>query len=261
MKKYRRPLRVKRNNFLFKQKTFWFIVFSISAILVSFFLFFFVFFQTKEIIVKGENILNGREIQEEIKENLERKLLFLKTKNIFLIDKKEIEEKIKRRFNMISKAKISLKLPQTIEVYVEERIPVAIVCNEICYFLDKEGVVFANKDQETSNFLKIFLKGKEVLKIQDKIEKKILDSIFEFKDKLKEEFNIEVEKVEFFSPEKLIFFTNEGWQIIVNITDDLNWQFVKLRVLLEREIPADRRKNLDYVELRFDNLAPFKYKN
>jgi hypothetical protein len=138
---------------------------------------------------------------------------------------------------------------------------VAIVCNEICYFLDKEGFVFENKEQETSNFLKIFLKGKAGLKIQDKIEKKILDSIFEFQNKLKEEFNIEVEKVEFFSPEKLVFFTHEGWQIIVNINDDLNWQFVKLRVLLEREIPADRRKNLDYVELRFDNLAPFKYKN
>jgi cell division septal protein FtsQ len=98
MKKYRRPLRIKRNNSLFKQKTFWFIVFSISSIGISFFLFFFVFFQTKEIIVKGENILNAREIQEEIKGNLERKLLFLKTKNIFLIDKKEIEEKIKKRF-------------------------------------------------------------------------------------------------------------------------------------------------------------------
>jgi len=33
-----------------------------------------------------------------------------------------------------------------------------------------------------------------------------------------------------------------------------------LRAVLEEEILPEKRKNLEYIELRFGNLAPYKYK-
>jgi len=55
-----------------------------------------------------------------------------------------------------------------------------------------------------------------------------------------------------------------GWEIYFNLQKDqkdIDWQLVKLRAVLEEKIPSENRKDLEYIELRFGNFAPYKYKD
>ena len=46
----------------------------------------------------------------------------------------------------------------------------------------------------------------------------------------------------------------------MNPQERVEWQLTKLEVNLKEEIPPESRKNLEYIELRFGNFAPYKYK-
>ena len=62
------------------------------------------------------------------------------------------------------------------------------------------------------------------------------------------------------SDEKLTGLTTEDWEVYFNLQKDIEWQLTKLRAVLEEKIPPEKRKDLEYIELRFGNFAPFKYK-
>jgi len=55
--------------------------------------------------------------------------------------------------------------------------------------------------------------------------------------------------------------TLEGFQIYFNFQEDLDWQLTKLKAVLEEEISQERRKNLEYIDVRFGNFAPYKYRD
>jgi cell division septal protein FtsQ len=253
MRKYRQPFRVKRKKSFLKNTFFW-KVFAISffVLAVLFYLFFFLF-QAKEILVEGQKTIEKERIENLVREKIENKVLFFRTKSLFLIKKDIIEKEIKQNFPKVKKVQISFRLPDKIRVLIFEREPLAIFCKEECYFIDDEGILFEKENNKSQNLLRIYTQD-------EKIDAQALLKILDFQKKIENEFSIKIENAKLLSQEEVIFTTSENWQIIFNPKGDLNWQLVKLRLLLEREIPAEKRKNLDYVELRFDNLAPFKYK-
>jgi len=63
------------------------------------------------------------------------------------------------------------------------------------------------------------------------------------------------------SQDRINVQTEQGWKIYFNPQEDISWQITKLSSVLEKEIPPEDRENLEYIELRFGNLAPFKYKD
>jgi len=92
------------------------------------------------------------------------------------------------------------------------------------------------------------------------IEKEILSPILEAETKLREDFKIPVKEISIASNERVNFKTSDDWEIYLNPQKDMSWQLTKLKVDLENLIPFERRKDLEYIDLRFGDLAPFKYK-
>ncbi len=104
--------------------------------------------------------------------------------------------------------------------------------------------------------------GDKELKLGDRVlEKELLSSILEIESKLKNNLKIIPEEALVVSEERINLKTSEGWEIYLNPKGDIEWQLTKLRVDLEEEIPQERRKDLEYIELRFGNFAPYKYKD
>ncbi|MDP1538585.1 MAG: hypothetical protein Q8M00_00960, partial [bacterium] len=93
------------------------------------------------------------------------------------------------------------------------------------------------------------------------IEKEDLISILEINSQLEENLNILIKGFIISSREKLIVLTQEGWELYFNLQEDVKWQLAKLKALLEEKIPPEKRKNLEYIELRFGNFANPKYKD
>jgi len=48
--------------------------------------------------------------------------------------------------------------------------------------------------------------------------------------------------------------TTEGWTVRFNLKGDLDWQVTELRLALEKQISPEKRKSLEYIDLRFSRV-------
>jgi len=274
MKKYRKPYRIKKKKSIFRNRFFWLgILILIVFIGLFYFLVFSSFFQIKEIKISGNSAfaeasadrqkISVENIQEVIEKEIEQRVLFLPTKSIFLAGFPKIKAKISETFPQIAQINFKREFPDTLTVMIEERKPTAVFNREDLYFfLDKEGIIFENT-LAGGQLIKIkkAVKAKE-LKLGDRVlEKELISAILEIESKLENDLKIPIEEVLVVSDERINIKTSDGWEIYLNPKGDIEWQLTKLRVDLEEEIPQERRKDLEYIELRFGNFAPYKYRS
>jgi len=264
IKKYRKPYRIKKKKSIFRNRFFWLGILILIIISGIFYLICFSSpFQIKEIKISGNQKIQTQTLQNLIQEQIVNKLLTFSSKSIFLTDFPKIQAKISETFPQIAQINFKREFPDTLTVTIEEKKPTAVFNQEDLYFfLDKEGIIFENT-LAGGQLIKIkkAVKAKE-LKLGDMVlEKELLSSILEIESKLENNLKIPIEEVLVVSDERINMKTSEGWEIYLNPKGDIEWQLTKLRVDLEEEIPQERRKDLEYIDLRFGNLAPYKYRS
>ncbi|MDI6591725.1 MAG: FtsQ-type POTRA domain-containing protein [Patescibacteria group bacterium] len=256
---FRKPYRVKRKKSIFKNRFFWLgILILIGIGTIFYFLFFSEIFQVKKIIVTGEDRVFKEPVQSIVQKELEREILFFKTKSIFLVDLERIRKNLLNQIPQIEVIGIQRLYPDGLGIWVIKRKGIGIFCrNDSCFLLDPNGVIF-EKAPEKSDFLRIkYGKFKEELKLGERvIEKEKLSQILEIESKLKD-LNISLVEISIISEERLNALTSEGWEIYLNPIKDLEWQLVKLGLVLKERIPPDKRKSLKYIDLRFEKIYIF----
>lgn len=257
---YRKPHRFKRKKPLFRNRFFWLgILTAAIAGAIFYFLFFSDFFQTKKINISGLEKIQKESIQPMVEQKLENGLLFFRTKSIFLVNSAAIQKQLFQDFPQIAELKVSRQFPGTVNIFAKERKEGALWCQqEKCFSLDKEGIIF-EENQQVRNLIGINdKKNTKTFSLGEKvIEKNELDNIFKIQTNLRNQ-KIEANNFTLLS-DRLTVKTAEGWEIYFNLSGDIDWQLTKLGAVLEEKIPPEKRKNLEYIELRFGNLAPFKY--
>lgn len=257
MKKYyRKPHRYKKRKPLLSKKFSLFAFLALIAAGAVFYgLFVWQFFWVEKITVSGEQKIAKEDIESLIGQNLENAVLFLKTKSILLVNGGQIEKDILNTFPQIASAEVSKSLFDAISVQITERVAVALWCeNENCFLLDGEGVIFEGaptdstmlviKRGESSGELSL---GKVVL------EKNKLAQILEVKSQLTENVKISINNA-VISDGRLNIETSEGWQIRFNLKGDLAWQLMELKLALEKQISPEKRRSLEYIDLRFSRV-------
>src|SRR3989344_9148414 len=250
IKSYRKPYRVKKKKSVLKSRLFWRVVLVLIFMGVSSYFFFLSsIFKIKEINISGNpafaEATAGR--QKILYQKIQK---LLDTKNIFLIDFEEIKKEILEKFPQIASINIERKFPESITVQVEERRGVAIFCQiDSCFLIDKEGVIFENVSDKLG-LVTIRPSLIESKRLGEKVlETSHMSSILNIESKLRGDFKIAVEEILAVSNERLNIETLEGWEIYFDPSKDLDWQITKLKAVLEQEISAEKRKNLEYIEL------------
>lgn len=220
-------------------------------------------FQIKEIKISGSQKVQTKELQDLIQREISNTALFFSSKSIFLADFLKIKVKTLEEFPQIAQINLKRELPDTLTVVVEERKPIAVFNQEDLYFfIDKEGIIFENTAAE-GELLKIkkAVQDKELKLGSRVLQKEFLLSILEAESKLENDLKIPIEEILAVIPdERINIKTSEGWEIYFNAKGDKGWQFTKLSEVLEKEIPLEKRGNLQYIDLRFGNFAPYKYR-
>lgn len=264
MKYHRKPHSYKKKKPIYHSRFFRLgLLIFILLFSLFYFLFFFEFFQVEKIIITGENRVSTDDIRLAVESRLENRILFLKTKSIFLINLREAKKDILEQFPQIAKIEIKRMFPDALQVITTERLESIVYCfQEKCFLCDNEGIIFEEVTEE-ADLLRVVDKEKtEIPYLGDKvIEKENLSRIAsEINPEIESELDIPVEEFIISSEDKLIVLTGEGWEIYLDLNSDIVWQLTKLRADLEEKIPPEKRKDLEYIELRFGNFAPFKYK-
>ena len=261
MRKYRKPYRVKKKKSIFRNRFFWLGI----LILIIFGGFFYLicfssFFQIEKVIITGEEKVSTEDLKLLIEKKLENKILFFKTKSIFLVNLSKIKKDILNNFPKAAKVEISREFPDALRIIVVERFGIATWCQkDRCFLLDKEGIIF--EEGMGVNLIKMVdEKNPTLSNLGEKvIEKDYLEEILEAQRKFRGELKVESQEFIVFS-NRFNAKTQEGWEIYFSPKEDLDWQLTKLKVVLEEEIPPENRRNLEYIELRFGNFAPYRYR-
>ena len=96
--------------------------------------------------VLGEDVIDKAEIEKIARDMLSDYYLWIFPRaNSLIYPKKDIESALFEKFPRFQSVDLDLKGLKTLNITVEERVPFALYCPRVskCYFLDKEGLIFA----------------------------------------------------------------------------------------------------------------------
>ncbi len=265
---YRRSHRIKRKKSKLKKVLFLLSLFS-SFCLFVYFLFISDFFVLKKIIISG----NIKTAQEDLLVEIQKEVLIKKFQiidnNLLLLDSDAIKNNILSSFHLVSHVEIIKKFPSTISILIDERIGVAVFCDsfneevsEKCFITDNQGFLFEEfleEDQllpkiRSTNLQKSLILGTQIM------EEKLLSTILDFHLGMKN-INVQLREFLIIADNRINIMTKDGWEIYFNPKENTEWQLTKLSAVLSEGISLEERKELEYIELRFGNTAPFKKKN
>lgn len=255
-RKYRKKTSVWRN------QTFRFVLWSaILALLLCYLFLFSPIFAIKDIKISGLGE-NKADLNEAVyglaqKEMTRPFLKFFKYNSFFLLNTNSIKEKIKQGFPIIDEVKIRKKPLSTLVIDLKERKGEAILCSPelVCYFVDKTGVIF----QETSRDIALpiivasdgtsYSLGQKIL-AQEWVA--YIAAVFNF---FQNNLKIPVEHfITDKSSNRLNIKTSEDWEVYFSFENDAQDSLLKLGLLIEKNLPFDKRKNLQYIDMRFSKV-------
>lgn len=220
------------------------------------------FFQVQEVWVQGNAEVSEYAVKSVVLDRLWEQVLFLPTSSIFLIDEKSIKHDLLEAIPELEAARIQRNFPSALTVAVRERNRAAVWCQEsYCVAIDSSGIAFQRTEPLAED---IVIRGAEQpLNLKEEVvEKDILDAVLYFAKEVKRRSLVADGALSFeIIPDSQIqAHTGEGWSVIFTNTQDLSWQIAKLQTVLENKIPFEKRKKLEYIDVRFGNQAYFKYR-
>lgn len=290
--RYKKPYRTKKRKSIIRSilysRFFWlsYLVLIILGV-VFYFVVFSSFFQIKEIRISKNIKVPTEDIKNIVSSQINKKIFFFDTKSIFLANLQEISKKILEKFPQIAEADLKRDFPDIVTVKIEEREAIGVWSQNSNYFyIDKEGIIFdpvrndiSNGVEKESRDLLSALpnfasqnlgESAQILRIKDLfssieslqlgkkvIEKEQLNQILKIESKLRNDLKIPFREISIISEKRLNTKTSEGWEIYFNLKKDIDWQLTELDFLLKERIPPDKRRNLEYIDLRFEKIYIF----
>ena len=125
------------------------------------------------------------------------------------------------------------------------------------YSLDKNGVIFEIAEPEQDDLI---VSSRDPISVnlgQKVLKKENLEMILKIQNKIEKDLKIDIKEFVVES-EKLTVKISEEWEVYFPL-EEINLCLTKLQLLLEKAIASEKRKNLEYIDLRFTK-AYYKYK-
>lgn len=264
---YKKPKRIKKKGSLLKNRFFWLGV-SLAALgeLLFYIVVLLPLFQIQEVRVGGNAEVSENTIKNVVLHNLWRGFLFFPTASIVLADTPGIQDSLLKALIELDTVSIQRKFPSILSIWVQEKKIVALLCEESgCLALDKDG--FAFKKVEPSQDFPIVNSSEKVLESLGSVAvpKDALSTILDFSKEMERRSVLPQEEAgissfDIVSENRIDANVSGGWSVYFSPAQDLSWQITKLQAVLENKIPPEKRKKLEYIDVRFGDQAYFKYR-
>lgn len=264
--KYKKTFRTKKRKSIFrifKNRFFWIVVLILLVLGAVFYFFLFSsFFQINEIKISGNEKVPTEEIKTIVSEQANRKIFFLDSWNILLIDFKKTSQKLLEKFPQIDGVNLKRKFPDTVETNIKERIPIGIWCQaDRCFYFCKKGVIFEEGKAETELIIKPEIEEAEIFLGKEVLGENKIEEILKIQRNLEKQMDVRIKEfVISLDGKKLIVKTEDAWEIYFGLGENVSDQLFNLDLVLKEKIPPESKGNLEYIDLRFENRVYFKYK-
>jgi len=269
MRNLRKPYRIQQKRYWWKNKFLWFSLLGILVIaLFIYVLWFFPILQVKEIRILGDDSIVKDRVEAITKEKIAQNILGLHSMSILFINENAVSNVLQERFPSIESASIKRSFPSTITVTISLRQEIVSWCRFInesgaCVGVDKFGIAFM-----AASSVDFYITGPpELTEVSwgDQVFKPdLLTQLIDFKAEaeswgiLKND-DVKIKEMAIVSENRIHAVSSEGWQAYINPKEQIDWQLTKLKLVLESEVPKERRIELLYLDLRFGDQAFVKY--
>jgi len=257
-----------KNKMRLLRKRIFLVLFLATAAGWVWFLFYSPYFEIKKIEIFGLEKISESEIKEIIQSQIANyRFLIFRQKNIFWFDEKLAEKNINSKY-VLTSLKINKKLPETIEIILEEKKPALIwKTGEKFYYADWNGIIIHELSQdEVSTVLNqkvmplVYDENNQTLEIKNEIlTSQLVQFIVNLNNNLsKETTNLVIEGFKVVNKPNTIIkaLANNGWQIYFTGSQDLDSQIKKLNLFLKEN---KEEKNIqEYIDLRFEDRVYYK---
>ncbi len=252
---------------LLKNSFFWSGVAGVSILAILMYLAVFSpFAQVAAVEARGTKTVEARDVEEMTRRLFPKNFVFAQTQSIFLLPVQNIEQNLKNTFPQFKKVQVQRNWFQRKAVIaIEERAGKAVWCQGSgkCFLVDEDGVLFLEIGPQNALY-RLLSENYEELDLGDSIgDVSSLRSLLSMYEELDRENFLEEQGFSFLSfelgsGEKLEGTTSEGWKIFFTLQKDIKWQSQKLRAVLKEKVARDKRKTLEYIDVRFGDQAYVK---
>jgi hypothetical protein len=252
----------------FSHFLFWLMFLAFIGVSV-YLLFFSSLMEIETVSSEGNQDIPSDEIAIQAKKSMEGKYFgYLSRKNFFLVNKREIDAALKSSFNRLEVASIEKKFPKAILIKVRERHPELVWCSGgVCYLIDKEGMAYSgatgtDEELRRENFLTVVDENARPVEIGATfIDGGYIDFLKKMSLILRDDLQLETEGG-YFTPaiasREAIVKIKEGWLLKMNSAISPEETKKIIQTLFEKELPPEKRQNLDYLDLRVKNKVYYK---
>jgi len=265
-----RRLSVKQNKFTLAKLFYWIILLAFFGVTI-YALFFANFLEITDIQVKGAEKINPESVKTEITSLLSEKYLnFLPKNNIILARESSMSQALINRFKLIDQADIKKKFPGSLIVSIKEKNPALILrSGGEDYIVDAAGIAWAKAD-----FASEFLNENELTILEDTSGRPVAEKsaslgadyvnfILEIKGNIEKDLDLKIKQLVTtpnIAAGDIFLETDEGWKIYISKEAGIEKEMEMLKAVLDNKIEKEKRKDLDYVDLRTNNKVYYKFK-
>ena len=265
-KEFRKTRKIKKKGSILKNRFFWLgVSIAVFTELLLYLVVLLPLFQIQEVRVKENIEVSENKIKSVVLQDLWKRFLFFPTASILLADTQGIGDNLLETLLELETVSIQRKFPNVLVVSVQEKRTVALWCKESrCFALDNEGVAFKKAHVSTDFPVITSLREAPENLGETVVTKDALLAVLDFSREMKRRSLLLGNEVSvrfrIVSENQIDAATPEGWSIYFTRTQDLFWQITKLQTVLENKIPPEKRRKLEYIDVRFGDQAYLKYR-
>ncbi len=230
------------------------------------------FTRVENCVLGGTNELSYNDVLEKVKNSLEGNFLgFIPKNNFFLVSEKRINRELTAEFKKIKSVEVTKVFSQSIIVNITERKSLIVWCSGgPCYIIDEQGYAYTGTDLDSpevvqNNLIKITdTSARPVILGEKVLSEEYIRYLINLREEIEKTPIVEITS-EWMTPsavaEEMEIFTQEGWRMVFSAKITPEKAIRTLKTFLEEEIDEEKRKKLDYVDLRVENKVYYKLKN
>lgn len=246
-----------RSNFL-RMLVYLFILIAFYFLVVSH------YFVIADVAVSGNQQVKTEDIQNSIILAHGREFL-IPANHFLLMTNSHVNKLITSAFPMIKQVNVIKRIwPNKLEVQVEQRNPGFIFqTNNQNYLIDEDGVVI-NPQGATNNLLVVADEAVENIAVGEQFSNTKLAAFVLSMSKSwpgKINSSIKLIKVPSKSSTEVEFVSSEGWIVFFSLNRAVASQLANLAVILAKQVGAENRGRLAYIDLRLPTTAYYCFKN
>lgn len=221
--------------------------------------------------VDGAERLSAAKIKGFVREDISGRWLDLFPKNNFLLFRPEtLEEKLFLAFPLARSAEATRIFPHGLRIEVRERERIVLWCSGgPCYLVTESGMAAEARQsftEENREFVRTIIDtSAQPVRVGQKLFLFDLPGfVAELEHLLEEELGLKMEvpyEAASRFAEELRFGTAEGFRVYVSTALTPLKTVAALRLLFEKELPEERRRELEYIDARTENRVYYLMKN